>query len=133
MENTLIEVILKNGLRWFKGTVVKNNGKNEPFDDQIKMEIKWERPYSDFITEHILQSLKDSEGKIVDSKYKIIELSSSPDEHGMTFLDKLEIDKYKEKNKTIFLPKEIVETNYDSHNFPFEWSDATIVSLAHKN
>jgi hypothetical protein len=126
-ENTIIEAIFNNGLTWFKGTIMQKNGINDNKENEYKIVVKWERAYSDIITESTLQILKDTTTH-KNNKYKIIEIPNSADYGGMSFLDKLSIDKYKKNNKTIFLPHEKIETNFSSVNYPFDWVDATILS-----
>jgi len=128
IENQIIQGILHDGLKWFEGIIVQNKGKYEDKEDEYKMLIKWKDSLFDFPTENILQSLKDSNDKIIENKYKIVNIHNNEDYRRMRFLDDVKIKSFKENNNTAYDLNEEVETNYLSHNYPFEWYDAIIIS-----
>ena len=126
-ENIIIEAIFENGLTWFKGKLMQKNGNNDDKENEYKMVVKWDKSFSDFITESTLQILKDENTPNTNNKYKIIDIPNSVDFNGMKNIDNYSINKYKKNDKTVFLQDEKIETNYSSFNYPFEWYDATIV------
>ena len=124
-----IKGIFPRGAKWFDGIILNNYGKIREDDNEYEMSIEWQiyGEKEKVIIENyrsvcILQTLEDSNCKLVENRYKIIKIVN---EHLSKTLSSID-EKYKKlyKDNIKYGIDEEIETNYLSYNYPFQWSKA---------
>jgi len=128
-----IKGIFPKGAKWFNGIILTNSGKVKEDDNEYEMSIEWqiygekERVIINYFRGNcILQTIKDSNYKLVENRYKIIKILDKTITKEMTIID----DKFKKlyKDDIKYCINEEVETNVISYNYPFQWSKSFIKS-----
>jgi hypothetical protein len=128
-----IKGIFPKGAKWFNGIILTNYGKVKEDDNEFEMSVEWqiygekERVIINYFRGVcILQTIKDSNCRLVENRYKIIKILDKTINKEMTIFD----DKFKKlyKDDIKYCIDEEIETNVISYNYPFQWSKAFIKS-----
>jgi hypothetical protein len=125
-----IEAIFPEGIKWFTGIIIENKGLENIQEDEnvsekcYKMLIQWDEPFSHIKSDCMLQPLKTINNTVIPNKYKILYFTNIDDQISMMNVDRLCIRQTIAADTTNYLFQEVVETNYKTTNYPFEWKEA---------
>jgi hypothetical protein len=133
-----ITAILINGLKWFHGSIVGEYSiLNE---NEYSMLIDWEHENDPILFNTDLMSvciLKVISGNDIinptNNIYQIISFSDKNVEKLLTTSDKLTIAAYSDKNTHQISTNELIETNYNSTNYPFTFKEAIVKKINEDN
>ena len=140
-ENTIekISAIFINGIKWFTGNVLRRYTIGDI--KEYSVDILWDED-DDILTNSnlkshcILKKIFDTHGKIIENKYQIILISDENVNNLLMTCDTFKIMENTKNNDMFQIPyikNEIIETNFNTLNYPYEWKKAFLINKDIKN
>ena len=134
-----ISAIFINGLKWFNGNLLRWNTSRDL--NELNVDILWEEDddiliNSNLKSQCILKTIFDTNGEIIKNKYQIILISDENVNNLLMTCDTFKIMENAKKDNMSTIPfnkNEIIETNLNTFNYPFEWKKAYLINTNIKN
>jgi len=133
-----ISAIFINGLKWFNGNVLRWNSSRDL--NELNADILWDEDDDMLINSNlkshcILKTIFKTNGEIIKNKYQIILISDENVNNLLMTCDTFKIMENAKNDIMIPIPfkNEIIETNLNTFNYPYEWKKAYLINKNIKN